>query len=589
MTPAMRTGPGPSSGTPAPARLLRAVGPPLSSLPLAAAVRGAVALATPLLVGVLTGWVVPSVIAAIGALWAVGQDGSDPYPSRVGRFVVLGLSASLGLAGGELALRSGPSAVVTVCLVVAALVAGAIGLRGRIWSVAGMHLLLGVTIGGGIPVPGPWWQAPIALFAGVSFVLVLSSAPWLWQRHHIERAALLAVFRAASTALAAAGTPGAAETRRHLTDALDNAHQAMDRHLTSSRRQPPDARVEPLLRAFRLAVRLGEAVTTLQWEARPLPAVVSRAPLVMSARLLPVRKDRAVVPVLPDFGPHSPGLHALAQLSVAADAERVDTALAAPASPRPTRQAHLRYAVLLALCVLAAQVCADLLHSPRAYWLPMTVAFVYKPDFGPVFRRALNRCVGTVVGAAAIGAVSTAVHGTYAFIGVVAFFGALMAVGVRHHYALATTGLTAVVFVLVDLLGDHRALYGARMLDTALAAALVLVVHFVAWPRSAVSRADSRTQAALAAAHRYRDLSPTVGPDRRHALRRAAYRQLADARRAAVHARREPVLRGAEPPDWERAITSAEELCDAVTARALHAAPGPAAQTTVTVASSDAM
>ncbi|MGW7665920.1 putative membrane protein YccC [Streptomyces sp. 3212.3] len=588
MTPAMRTGPGPSSGTPAPARLLRAVGRPLSSLPLAAAVRGAVALATPLLIGVLTGWVVPSVIAAIGALWAVGQDGSDPYRSRVGRFVALGLSASLGLVGGELALRNGPSAVVTACLVVAALVAGAIGLRGRIWSVAGMHLLLGVTIGSGIPVPGPWWQAPLALFAGVGFVLVLSAAPWLLRRHQIERAALLAVFRAASTALAAAGTPGAAETRRHLTDALDNAHQAMDRHLTAARRQPPDARVEPLLRAFRLAVRLGEAVTTLQWEARPLPAVVSRVPLVMSARLLPVRNDGAV-PVAPDFAPDSPGLRALARLSVTADAERVDTALDAPASPRPARQAHLRYALLLALCVLAAQVCAGLLHSPRAYWLPMTVAFVYKPDFGPVFRRALHRCVGTVVGVAAIGAVSMAIHSTYAFIGVVAFFGALMAVGVRHHYALATTGLTAVVFVLVDLLGDHRALYGARILDTTLAAALVLVVHFVAWPRSALSRADSRTQAALAAAHRYRDLSPTVGPDRRQALRRDAYRQLADARRAAVQARREPVLRGTELPDWERAITSAEELCDAVTARALHAAPGPAPQTTVSVASSHAM
>ncbi|MFE6552249.1 FUSC family protein [Streptomyces sp. NPDC057746] len=587
MTPAMRTGPGPSPGTPAPARLLRAVGRPLSSLPLAAAVRGAVALATPLLVGVQTGRVVPSVIAAIGALWAVGQDGSDPYRSRVRRFVALGLSASLGLAVGELALRSGPSVAVTACLVVAALVAGAIGLRGRTWSVAGMHLLLGTTIGSGIPVPGPWWQAPLALSAGVGFVLVLSAAPWLWRRHDIERAALLAVFRAASTALAAAGTPGAAETRRRLTDALDNAHQAMDRHLTAARRQAPGTQVEALLRAFRLAVPLGEAVTTLQWEARPLPAAVTRMPLVMSARLLPDRKDGAD-PVLPDFTADSPGLRALAHLSVTADADRVDTALDAPASPRPARQAQLRYAVLLALCVLAAQVCAGLLHSPRAYWLPMTVAFVYKPDFGPVFRRALHRCVGTVVGVAAIGAVSTAVHSTYAFIGVVAFFGALMAVGVRHHYALATTGLTAVVFVLVDLLGDHRALYGARILDTALAAALVLVVHFVAWPRSAGSRADSRTEAALAAAHRYRDLSPTVGPVQRQALRRAAYRQLADARRAAEHARREPTLRGAEQPDWERVITSAEELCDAVTAGSLHAASGRA-HTTVIVPSSDAM
>ncbi|MYR61338.1 FUSC family protein, partial [Streptomyces sp. SID625] len=179
-----------------------------------------------------------------------------------------------------------------------------------------------------------------------------------------------------------------------------------------------------------------------------------------------------------------------------------DTTPRLPASPWHGRAAQVRYAVLLAGCVLAAQLCAVVLHGPRGYWLPMTVAFVYKPDFGPVFRRALHRCAGTVAGVAAIGAVTLLTTGTYALIGAVAAFAAVMAVGVRHHYALATTGLTAIVFVLVDLLGDHRELSWARILDTALAAAIVLVAHFALWPHSARVRAAARTRAAVSAAHR---------------------------------------------------------------------------------------
>jgi uncharacterized membrane protein YccC len=549
-----------------------AVRPPLAPLPLAAAVRGAVALAAPLIAGAFTGWGFPSVIAAIGALWAIGQDGSDPYPSRIRRFTALGVAAALGLAAGELALRSGESTTQTACLAVAALVAGAISLRGRVASVAGMHLLLGATIGGGIPAPGPWWQAPFALLAGIGVVLVLSVTPWLWRRHHVERAALLTVYRAASAALAAAGTAGAADARRRLTDALDNAQQAMGRYLTPGARQRPDPQAGALVTVFHHAVRLAEAVTTLLWEARPLPATVTHVPLLMAARLLPGPDGRAA-PVLPHPRPDSPGLRALADLCTTAATERIpDVALHAPAPPRPSRAAHLRYTMLLTVCVLTAQLCADLLHGPRSYWLPMTVAFVYKPDFGPVLRRALHRCAGTVTGVAAIGALSSTTHDTYALIGIAALFGALMAVGVRHHYALVTTGLTAVVFVLLDLLGDQRALYGPRILDTALAAAIVLGVHFAVWPDSAISRARMQTEAALAASFRYRDLSPGSTPAQRQALRRAAYQQLADARRAAAQARGEPVRPGRKPPDWEEAITAAEHLCDAVTSRSLSSA-----------------
>ncbi|WP_037677401.1 FUSC family protein [Streptomyces griseus] len=546
---------------------------PWRRLPLAAAARGAVALALPLLVGQLTGWVVPSVIAAIGALWGVSQDGSDPYRVRVRRLGWTGVSSALGLLAGELALRSGQPVAVAGCLVAAALVAGTVGLRGRIASVGGMHLLLGVTIGTGIPVPGPWWLPPLELLAGVALVLVLSAAPWLWRRHHVERAAVLAVYRSAADALATAGSEGAEEARLRMTLALNHAHEVMAGHLTAPGRRPRQPEVRELARAFHVAVRLGEAVTALVWEARPLPSEVTGVPLHLAERLLPERgaAPAAPLPAMPAPEAGSPGGRALAEVWAAVDEEPDgdEPALRLPAHSWPGRAARLRYTTLLTACVLAAHLLAEALHGPRGYWLPMTVAFVYKPDFGPVFTRALHRCVGTVVGVAAIGAVAWLTTGTYTVIAVVAVFGALMAVGVRHHYALATLGLTAVVFVLLDLLGDDRPLHGTRILDTALASVLVLIAHFAVWPDSAASRAEAQTEAAVAAARRYRDLAPEAGPIRRQALRRAAYHQLADARRTVAHARGEPGRPRRPLPDWEDAITAAERLCDLVTAQAV--------------------
>ncbi|MEU1105784.1 FUSC family protein [Streptomyces tibetensis] len=547
------------------------------SLPFAAAARGAVALALPLLVGLATGWVVLAAIAAIGALWGVSQDGSDPYRVRVRRLGWTGVSSALGLLAGEVALRSGEPAAVAGCLVAAALVAGGVGLRGRIASVSGMHLLLGVTIGSGIPVPGPWWQPPLALLAGVALVLVLSAAPWLWRRHHVERAAVLAVYRSAGEALRAAGTETAEEARLRMTLALNHAHEVMAPHLSPRGRRRRDETGE-LVRAFHYAVRLGEAVTAVVWEGRALPPALTRVPRHLAGRLLPGRlaapEERAAPPA-PVTG--SPGTRALAELVTAVDGEPdgADLELRLPVHDGPGRAARVRYTLLLAGCVLAAHVLAEVLHRPRGYWLPMTVAFVYKPDFGPLFPRALHRCVGTIVGVAAIGAVSAAATGTYAVVGVVAVFGALMAIGVRHHYALATLGLTAVVFVLLDLLGDHRPLYGTRVVDTALASALVLVAHFAVWPDSAPHRAEAQTEAAVAAARRYRDAAPEAGPVQRQSLRRTAYHQLAEARRTVAHARREPARRGRPLPDWESAITAAEQLCDQVTAHAVAGTARP--------------
>ncbi|GAA3600670.1 FUSC family protein [Kineosporia mesophila] len=531
-----------------------------------AALRGGTALTVPLLLGVWTGETTLAVIAAVGALWGVGQDGGDPYWARTRRLAWLAGFAALGLLAGEVALRTGVEAVVTVTLVAAGFVSGLVSPYGRVASVAGMHLLLGAVIGSGIPVPGPWWHAPLALLSGTLLVLVLSAFPWLWARYEIERSAVRAVYATAARALEAAGTPAAEDARRRVTDALDHAQTVMAPHLARGSRSGPQTPTGRLVRAFHLAVPLGEAVTTLLWEGRPLPELVTSAPLRMEQRLFGPG-DRAGAPT-PRFSPRSPGEQALAGVCVASGAGPVqDVPLQPPARRWSTRAAHLRYAALLALCVLITQLAAVALDGPRGYWLPMTVAFVYKPDFGPVFRRSLHRCLGTVAGVAAIGAITLVTGDRYALIAAVAGFGAVMAVGVRQHYAIATTGLTGVVFVLLDMLGDHRELYWPRILDTALAALVVLAVHFLLWPRSAADRAQARTADAVAAAQRYRDLAPGAVPAQRHALRRAAYQHLGEARRATEEARQEPTRGGRPLPAWEQTITEAEHLCDEVTAQ----------------------
>ena len=50
-----------------------------------------------------------------------------------------------------------------------------------------------------------------------------------------------------------------------------------------------------------------------------------------------------------------------------------------------------RFALLLGAGVVVATIIAHALDGPKGYWLPMTVAFVFRPDLGPVMRRAVWR------------------------------------------------------------------------------------------------------------------------------------------------------------------------------------------------------
>ena len=116
--------------------------------------------------------------------------------------------------------------------------------------------------------------------------------------------------------------------------------------------------------------------------------------------------------------------------------------------------AAFRHAVRLAVCVAIGGAAGRVLGAPRAYWVPMTIAIVLKPDFSSTFSRGLLRLAGTIAGlllATALFhllspglAMQVLLLGAFAF--VLRCFG-------PANYGLLVTALTAMVVLMFAVTG----------------------------------------------------------------------------------------------------------------------------------------
>ncbi|WP_369388575.1 FUSC family protein [Streptomyces sp. CG1] len=283
------------------------------------------------------------------------------------------------------------------------------------------------------------------------------------------------------------------------------------------------------------------------------------------------------------------------------------------------------YGLRVALCFGASAAIAQALHHTRWYgqhqhwyWLPATAVFLVKPDLGPLVSRVLCRAAGTVLGALVFAGLAMLLPRPAGLIALVAVCGALVPVATRH-FAAQTAVVTVLVLALVMAGGEPQASV-SRIGETLLACALVLIVGHLPMPgrrggavRARLATAGRAAQAYLAHvlgesdalgesgerfasgerfesgersesgvrgasgdydASGHYDTSGILGRpgDRatRWALRREAYRTLAEARTAIA-------LAGAELPALARhtAGTDAvadvlERLVDTTTACAVH-------------------
>jgi uncharacterized membrane protein YccC len=138
----------------------------------------------------------------------------------------------------------------------------------------------------------------------------------------------------------------------------------------------------------------------------------------------------------------------------------------------------LRLSLSLAIACLIAYAFKDIFKFPHDYWVPMTVAWVAKPDTDGTVSRVFERILGTIlgVGLAAIGLQVFDIKGLG--LAVLVGLGTFMALTfVWSNYALAVSGVTLLILTLFAVEDDRSWLsLGVRILATIAAGVVVLLV-----------------------------------------------------------------------------------------------------------------
>ena len=142
-----------------------------------------------------------------------------------------------------------------------------------------------------------------------------------------------------------------------------------------------------------------------------------------------------------------------------------------------------RHAVRLAVLLPLADVLARHLPWQRGYWVPLTAVVVLKPDYATTVQRGAARVIGTGLGVVLAGLLVAYARPTGAALvlaaGVLAWASYTL---FAASYAMFTFVLTALVVLLIST-GDPKPLSAVadRGLDTLLGGALALSAY-IAWP-----------------------------------------------------------------------------------------------------------
>jgi uncharacterized membrane protein YccC len=571
------------------------------------AVLTGIAIATPVGIGMATGNLATGTLVSIGALISSLADRGGPYRTRVSKIVAVSLSGSLGFLLG--ALVFGHPILTVVVVMLAALVSGFAGVIGATASLASLQFMVFTVVGSGISFgTAPVWVPTVLILIGACWRLLLTLLGLLrpGHRHAPERDAVAAVYRALANLLASIGTEEVDARRSELDTAMNTAYDAVvtaRSHLGG--REPAYRSLMALLNA---SAPVFEAAVTLQRRGVPLPQNVPQTVLSMSEAIA----TGSPPPDVPGVDRTSPGLAALASAlrtvrSILAGENPSNNTMTVPvqlpgarpdplvAPPLKERLLSLRDTILsgrrtwqavlrLVLCLGVAEALSFALPLERPYWITLTVAVVLKPDFGSVFARAIQRGLGTVVGVL-LGTVILVVlpYGPLLVLAL-AILAAAMPIATRRNYGMFSTFLTPVIVILLELVHrDDSLLVVARVADTVIGCAIVLLVGYLPWPDTWRSRQRLAESVADVSAELTNYLSVALGTrdGEQAALRRHTYRRLSDLRTLIQQTLAEPPPVSTQAAAWWPEVVALERLADAITSwvvRTQRGGPRPSAE-----------
>jgi len=581
------------------------MGPKKTPIPWREMIRAVFAIWVPLAIGFITGRREIALLTAMGGLLSVMIDQGGPFRARIRRVGTAAIfGGAVGLTIGSVIHGRGWIAV--IALVVIAGVSAILARLGAVGSATGLQLLIYSALClGPLGALRPWWHTALGFIAGAVWGLVLIMPAWLLSPRGAEQSAVAGVYHAIAGSLRAIGTPEVVNARRAVTTALNTAYDTLlTGRSAASGRNELDMRLMAILN---LSHQMVEAATALRSSGeRPPPWVTDTIDRLADA-VLTLRLDETAPSFIPPPWSSSPGALALrdAMVALARCISGSSTPPPAPAARQPGLRDRVRehaarlldqliggriaweFTVRLMICTGVAAVFSEVLPIQRSYWVVLTVAIILKPDYGSVFSRAVQRGVGTIIGAVLGAAIIALVpYGPWLLLpfGVLA---ALLPYGKSRSFGLSATFLTPFVVLLIDLLspGGWR-LAEERLLDTLIACAIVLLIGYAPWPSAWSAHLPRQFADTLRAVAAYMDESlvtawdsgpPQVasslatatagdaGPARRSGLRRQASRALSNLRVEFQRTMSEPAPVSRRAAAWWPAEVGLEEVMDATT------------------------
>ena len=373
-----------------------------SRLAVAAAVPSAIGYAVPLAVGLATGHVGDGVAASAGALIVGFANLGGRYKVRAATLLAATVAVGVAALAGGLA---GPTVVATVVLMgVWGFAGGLVGALGVRPAFVGMLSTWALLLAGNLNLHGEavlheaWLMTAGGLVQTAVALAAWPLRPVAAERHAVadafrtlasyaRRPETATLQRTASALAAAAETVGAAPAvpgERGTLRALVEQGEWVRLELAAlARAQAPD--VDRTLGAAATAL---DAIAAGRGRERPLadlqrnarqisePVARRRASSLIGWITAAASESRAGAPL------HEPPAHPIQDLK----------------AEMTLRSSVFRHAVRLSLALMVGGIVYRGLSLGSGYWVPLTVLFVLRPDYGTTTGRAVERAAGTLVG-----------------------------------------------------------------------------------------------------------------------------------------------------------------------------------------------
>jgi uncharacterized membrane protein YccC len=500
------------------------------------ALRNTVGVIAPLIVGYALGMPRGGLAMASGALNVSYSDGSDPYRQRAKRMLASTVWCSIAVLLGGLTAHSNALAIVMATLW--AFSAGMLVALGSTAADVGVISTVVLLVYSAQPLtPYQALQAAGLALCGGLLQIALSVALWPVRRYEPERRALATLYfelaRVATRPAEATAAPPATREIAQAHEALSGL--ATDMSLSAVRYRSLLSQAERIRLSLstlaRLRSRLARenafhpAIATLdQYRANAANLLSTMANSLLSGKEINLEVDRLVLGVAlgaqlgrtQSEAPQNFANAALRDVKFQADAldgqlrAAIDlTRNATPAgaaefekreASQPLwlrftsrvatlranlnlRSAAFRHAIRLTISIALGDALGRMLHPYRAYWIPMTIVLVLKPEFAVTFSRGVLRIAGTLLGLLLATAlfhflpIHTATE--IVLIGLFTFFARWIG---PANYGIFGVAISALIVMLISITGvAPKELIAARGINTMIGGAFALAAYAV-WP-----------------------------------------------------------------------------------------------------------